>query len=161
MKPLTIYRLSLVIAPLLAILGVIYTEIAQDGFSQDWRDLLSWSGDGGVFNVVYDESGEIIDSNEILTIVTFVILFVMGGINQIAMFFFWKPSRHIFSILCVFGFVATPCLGLLVSPPIENLLMELSLFISGVTLALCYFSDPIVNRFISTKNVEKMKDEAI
>lgn len=140
------------IAPILAIIAVIYTELAQDEFSQDWKDLLSWSGDGGLFSMSESES---MSANAMIGIVFCLILLVVGIANQIAMFFFWRLSRHIFAILCLLGFVATLSLGLLVSPPIESFLMELSLFISGVTLALCYFSDPVVHRFLETIKTEQ------
>ena len=66
--------------------------------------------------------------------------------NQVALFFFWAPSRHIYLILCLVAFAIIPLLGLVVQPPLESLAYDLSLFLSGIILALCYFS-PLSQRF--------------
>lgn len=136
-------------------MALIYTEVARGGFSQDWQDLLAWSGDGGLFPTAETDLDESISRNEIGALVVALSLLFIGLANQVAMFFFWRPSRHVFATLCLVGFVATPCLGLLVAPPIEYFLTELSMFVSGITLALCYFSNPVVNRFRSTKLTEQ------
>ena len=138
-------------SPALAITALIYTEVARGGFSQDWQDLLAWSGDGGLIPAADTESDESIGRNTIVALVSTLLLLIVGLANQVAMFFFWRPSRHVFATLCLVGFVATPCFGLLVAPPIEYFLTELAMFVSGITLALCYYSTPVVNRFRTTR----------
>jgi hypothetical protein len=137
MNPSTLFRASVIAAPLVAVLAAAYTLIATPSFSQDWQDVLAWSGNEGVLS-----EGEGFAPADIVMML--VIIIAVG--NQIALFFYWNPSRLIYLTFTILGFLATPFFGLVVSPPLEALGYELSVFISGVTLALAYFS-PVAERF--------------
>lgn len=141
MNPYIAFRTSVVAAPLIDALAVIYMMSATPSFTQDWQDLLAWSGDGGILT---DEE-ELAPKDIVMIIVILVYALIALG-NQIALFFYWKPSRTIYIILTILGLLATPFLGLTVAPPLEMLGHELSLYISGATLALAYFS-PVSERF--------------
>jgi hypothetical protein len=141
MNSFTAFRTSIIVAPIIALLALIYTTVAIPTFSQDWQDLLSWAGDGGVF-----VDGDEFSSSDIALLVGLIALTFVALGNQVALFFYWRPSRSIFLGLTILGFVATPFLGLTVAPPMETFGYELSIFISGMTLALAYFS-PVAERF--------------
>ncbi len=141
MNPFTAFRTSVVTAPAIAVFAIIYTLVATSSFSQDWQDVLSWSGDGGVLS-----EGEELTPSDIAIMVLLIGFLIVAVGNQIALFFYWKPSRLIYLILTILGFLLTPFFGLTVSPPLETLGYELSVFISGITLALAYFS-PVAERF--------------
>ncbi len=143
MSPVIVFRWSLVLSPAAAIAAGIYSFVAASRFPQDWQDLLAWNGDGWWLPI--SESDEI--STRELLIAGALLAFGLAALaNQIAMFFFWSPSRHIYLVLCIIGFGLTPGLGLTVQPPLETLGYELSAFIGGVTLAMAYLP-PVSDRF--------------
>ena len=144
-----IFRVTLILGPLLAGAAAAYNWVASPGFSQEWQDALTWSGEGGIFPMNEEE----------LTAATLMAAAQVGGFalialaNQVALFFYWGPSRIIYLILCLLGFGVTPFLGLVVQTPLEALLYDLSLFTSGMTLALAYFS-AVAKRFRGLRNEE-------
>jgi hypothetical protein len=92
------------------------------------------------------EASEGFSSYELFAVGAMVAILVVAIANQIAMYFFWPPSRPIYLLLCVIGFGLTPALGLTVQPPMETLGYELSAFIAGATLALAYLP-PVSEKF--------------
>lgn len=142
MSPCAIFRCSLVLSPAVGVAGGIYSLVAASHFSQDWQDLLAWNGDGSWLPL--DESQEI--GGVLLLLAGAFAVLIAALANQIAMFFFWPPSRHIYAFLCVIGFVLSLSLGLTVQPPLETLGYELSAFIAGVSLAMAYLP-PVSERF--------------
>jgi hypothetical protein len=142
MSPVAIFRWSLVLSPAAAAAGAVYSLAAASRFSQDWQDVLAWNGDGSWLPL--DESQEI--GGVLLLLAGAFAVLVAALANQVAMFFFWPPSRLIYAFLCAIGFVLTPALGLTVQPPLETLGYELSAFIAGVTLVMAYLP-PVSERF--------------
>ncbi len=143
MSPITVFRWSLVLSPAAAIAGAIYSLLAFSHFSQDWQDLITWNGDGSW--IPMDDSVEL-GASELLFIGAFLTFALAAIANQIAMFFFWPPSRHIYAIVWVIGYGLTLGLGLAVQPPLETVGYQLSAFIGGVTLAMAYLP-PVADRF--------------
>jgi hypothetical protein len=141
MNIFTAFRLSVISAPVIALSAIAYTLLATPTFSQDWQVILAWSGDGGI--LLQDEQ---FSATDMAVMVTFVAFAIVSVINQIALFFYWRPSRLILLILTILGFAATPFLGLSVSPPFEALAIDTSVFLSGFALALAYYS-PVAERF--------------
>lgn len=152
MTPLLAFRISVIAAPVLSLLAALYTLIATPYFSQDWQDLLAWSMDGSVFPECPSEEEELPPLPDLAAFLLSGLALVLFGLvavaNQIALYFFWPPSRPIYLALCLVGFTLTPLMGLFVSPPLEMLGMELSIFISGITLAMAYFCPEIADRFV-------------
>jgi len=141
MNPFIIFRVSVIVAPLIAIITLFYSVFAVLGFSQEWQDILTWSGDEGLLS----EGGEFkLPENIIWIFLTGFLMVAMG--NQIALFFYWKPSRLIYFVVTILSFIIIPFCGLTVSPPLETLGFELSNYISAITLTLAYFS-PVAARF--------------
>lgn len=137
-----IFRMTVVAAPLLVLLGVAYTTLATPHFSREWQELIAQAGNG---SIVPAEEEDMTSGS--LFLVFQVFGFVLAAmVNQVALFFFWGPSRHIYAICMVISFAMVPLFGLVVQPPIESLLYEISLFLSGITLALAYAS-PVAGRF--------------
>ncbi len=143
MSPISVFRWSLVLSPAVGIAGMVYTHLAFSHFSQDWQDLIAWSGNG---SWLPDEASEEIDGVTLLMVGGLLSFALAAVANQIAMYFFWPPSRHIYSLFCVIGYPLTLGLGLTVLPPVEMLSYELSAFIAGVTLAMAYLP-PVADRF--------------
>lgn len=143
MSPTTIFRWTLVLSPAIAVVGGVYSLVAASHFSQDWQDLIAWNGDGSWLPM---EAPEEVGGNELLMVGALLAFLVVAVANQIAMFFFWSPSRHTYAVLCVIGFSLTLALGLTVQPPLETLCYGLSEFVAGVTLAMAYLP-PVAERF--------------
>ncbi len=142
MNPFNAFRASVVAAAVIAVMTIVYTPAATCTFSQDWQDLLAWSGDGHIFS----DREEFAPRTDIAISVLLVVFLIVAVGNQIALFFYWKPSRLIYLCLTIIGYLTVPFSGLTVSPPLETLGYELTNFFSGVTLALAYFS-PVAERF--------------
>ena len=146
MSPSAIFRCSLVLSPAVGVAGAVYSLMTASHFSQDWQDLLAWNGDGAWLLAGSPEDIEDISGIEWLTVGALLAFFLVAIANQIAMYFFWPPSRHIYAIVCVIGYGLTPFFGLTVQPPLETLGYELSAFIAGVTLAMAYLP-PVAEKF--------------
>lgn len=144
---ISLFRLTLFLSPLFAILSCVYTYVATPQFSQEWKDLLEWSGDGFAFGIL--DSGKL-TFPKVAFAVGGLLFFLAVVANQVALFFFWRPSRTGFLILSIIGFGLIPFMGLQVVPPWEAFFYELSVFLSGVTLALAYFS-PLSVKFEKQK----------
>jgi hypothetical protein len=146
MSPIAVFRWSLVLSPAVGVAGAVYSLLAASHFSQDWQDLITWNGDGAWLLAGSPEDIEDISGIEWLTVGALLAFILVAIINQIAMYFFWPPSRHIYAIVCVIGFPLTLGGGLTVQPPAETLGYELSAFIAGVTLAMAYLP-PVGEKF--------------
>ena len=143
MNTQTLFRTLLVASPVLGILSVCYGIFAPAGFSQDWQDLITWSGDDSW--IVDFEAPEL--SLKFVLSVALILLFIVTAIfTQIGLFLYWPPARPIYLTLCLFSFGLTALGGLVVSPPLESLGLELCTFIDGMILAFAYFS-PIAEKF--------------
>lgn len=138
----TLFRISVVTPIVLSVLGVAYSFLAEPSFSENWKNLIEWSGDGSVFPE--DASAT---SPWIWLLIGFLgLLAIVTLINQVFLFFYWKPSRGIYLAGCILSYLSTLLFGLNVLPPVEYLLYEVATFVSGITLALAYFS-PVAERF--------------
>lgn len=142
MKVFFLFRLSIIAPVALSGIGIAYAILAESSFSQDWQDIITWNGDGGIFP----------DDLSTATAWTWVIIGVIcltaiiALLNQILLFFYWKPSRTIFLFSCILLYPAMLLFGLSILTPVEYVLYEISAFLSGVTLALAYYS-PVAERF--------------
>ncbi len=142
MTVFSVFRISVVAPIVLSGIGVAYAILAEDSFSQDWQDILAWNGDGGIFSD--DLSTASISNWIILGCVGFAALVAL--LNQVLLFFYWKPSRAIYLVTCILLYPAMLFMGLTVFTPVEYVLYEIAAFISGMTLALAYYS-PVAERF--------------
>ena len=137
-----LFRLSIVLPVILSGAGIVYTMTAHDLFSQDWQDLMAWNGNGGILP----------DDLSLAPPQVWLIIGAIGStaaialVNQVLLFFYWKPSRTIFLVSCALLYPAMLLLGLTILTPVEYLLFELSALFTGVTLALVYYT-PVANRF--------------
>jgi len=143
MNSSTLFRVAVIAEPITAILAGFQTALLTPMYSEDWQLLLAWSGDGGMFN-----NGEELHARDVILISLALAIFVIYLANQIGLFFYWKPSRLIYVFITATGFALAPFLGLTVAPPMEVFWTQLSALISGITLALLFFS-PISDRFAS------------
>lgn len=142
MNVFSLFRIS-VVAPIVLIgIGIAYAILAESSFSQEWRDIIAWNGYGGIF---FDD----LNTASIwrwIAIGSIGLVALIRLINQFLLFFYWKPSRIIFSISCIIFYPTLLICGLSVLNPIEYFLYEVSTFLSGITLALAYYS-PVARRF--------------
>lgn len=137
-----LFRVTVVLGPLLAVGGIVYSVLAASSFPAEWQEALKLAGDGGILPIEEDQ----LTAGHAVVGLQFVAFALIALANQVALFLFWGPSRFIYLLLSLIGFAVLPLLGFVVQPPIEALLFNLSLFFSGMTLALAYFS-PAATRF--------------
>jgi hypothetical protein len=125
-----------------SVVGAAYAILAESSFSQDWQDILAWNGDGGIFP----------DDLSTAPAWTWIVIGIIGLaavvalVNQVLLFFYWKPSRLIYFVSCVLLYPAMLFMGLWIFTPFEYVMYEMAAFISGITLALLYYS-PVAERF--------------
>ncbi|MEM9479188.1 MAG: hypothetical protein AAGA58_05930 [Verrucomicrobiota bacterium] len=142
MNVFTLFRVSVVAPILLSGMGVAYATFSQASFSQDWQDILAWNGDGGILP----------DDLSTAPVWVWIVIWFFGlcalvvFVNQILLFFYFKPSRTIYLVSCVLFYPSMLLWGLSILTPMEYVMYEVSAFISGITLALVYYS-PVAERF--------------
>ena len=142
MNVFTVFRLSVVAPIVLSGIAVAYAILAEASFFQNWQDILAWNGDGGIFP----------DDPSTASIPTWIIIgcigltVVVALVNHVLLFFYWKPSRAIYFVTCILLYPSMLFMGLSIFTPVEYVLYEVAAFISGITLALAYYS-PVAERF--------------
>jgi len=144
MSASTVFRMSVVLSPLLAIAGVLYFLTTSPHLSTEWQTLLEWSGDGAM--IFLNEVPENPSPIDITIASAFALILIAIVINQIALFFYRSWARTVYLWANIAGFALTPFLGLSIALPLETLFTEMSIFVSGITLALAYFS-PVAEKF--------------
>jgi len=156
MNAFTFFRLSVVGSVVLSLVAVVYSFAAEGTFSQDWRDLMEWNGDGGIFP----------DDLEEATVWTWIawgallVLAFVSLVNQVLLFFYWGPSRLIYLISCIVIYPTTLAFGLSILTPVESMLYELAAFLSGATLALAYYS-PVAGHFTRDEETSPEHNETV
>jgi hypothetical protein len=153
MNPFVLFRLSVVAPVPLCIAGVVYASWSYSSFSQNWRDLIAWNGDGGMLPNYFTDASVMTWAFMALVAVMALITLV----NQVLFYFYWRYSRVIYLISFITSFPATLLLGLSITTPVENVLNQMATFMSGMALALAYFS-PVAERF---RRGEEIKQEVI
>ncbi len=149
-----LFRLSVVAPVALTLGGVAYSILAESSFSSEWGDILAWNGDGGMLP---DDLGTA--SGWTWMVIGLLGLAALAAlVNQVLLFFYWKLSREIYLASCVLLYPSTMFFGLSVLTPVEYMLYEISAFLSGVTLALAYYS-PVAERFLAERLKATPPDE--
>ena len=83
-------------------------------------------------------------------------LLVMASISLLGLFFFWNFARYMFTFTIICQLLFSLMLPFVFNIPIENILGEIEYLLSGVIIALIYFS-PIKEHF---HNFNKIGDPA-
>ena len=153
MNPFVLFRLSVVAPVPLCFAGVVYASWSESSFSQNWRDLIAWHGDGGLL------PNDFTDASVMAWVFMFLIavMALMILVNQVLFYFYWRYSRVIYLISFITSIAATLFLGLSITTPVENVLNQMATFMSGMALALAYFS-PVAERF---RRGEEIKPKVI
>jgi hypothetical protein len=147
MSPFALFRISVIAPIVLSIAGTAYAFLAESSFSQDWKDVLAWNGNG---EMISHSLGDASAAEWAFMLFAGVII-VVAVVNQILFFFYWKHSRVIFLITWILSYPAILLCGLNVFTPVEYMLYDLAAFISGVSLALAFYS-PVARRFTENPN---------
>jgi len=142
MNPFAIFRFCVAAPLVLTAAAVAYSIFAEATFPEQWRDILTWNGHGGVV----DLDAESLSAGAIVFVAVLGVLALLAIVNQVLLFFYWRPSRLLYLISCVMLFPTVLFLGLTILTPVEYLLLELSTFLAGMALALAYYS-PVASRF--------------
>lgn len=148
MTSLQVFRSVVAASFLTGMAAVIYSFGAESGFSQDWQDLLAWNGNGGVFSDNFDD----LSATGWVMVVAMLLLLLVAVVNNVLFFFCWRHSRGIYLWTWIAAIGITLCLGLNITTPIEEALLQASTFLSGVALALAYCS-PIAEHFVPRREV--------
>jgi hypothetical protein len=141
----TLFRVLVVAAPVLAVLGVVANHFGAAHVSQDWRDILAWSGDGAWI----PDPSSIWQTQRMLAISVvflYVIVVIAALVAQVGLFLFWRFARPLAVVLTVLGEALVLGFGLSVFLPLEQVFYDLCLLSEGAILALAYFS-PLHARF--------------
>jgi len=142
MNPFALFRFCVVAPLVLTAASVAYSIFAEATFSEQWRDILTWNGHGSVVDLdVESPSIGVIAFAVVLAMIALLAL-----LNQVLLFFYWGPSRLFYLIGCVAFFPTALLWGLTILTPVEYLLLELSTFFTGMTLALAFYG-PVAARF--------------
>jgi hypothetical protein len=77
---------------------------------------------------------------EVAMLVAAVPLVILWLVSSIGLFFFWRPARLLYVVTMIFGMLATPFFGPYVDAGLGAMLEDAATIMSGVILALVYFS---------------------
>ena len=153
MNPFLIFRLS-VVAPIpLCLASAMYASWAEPSFSQNWRDLIAWNGDGGMLPNDFTDASMMTWAYIIVLAVTTLTILV----NQVLFYFYWRHSRIVYLISYIILYPLLLLSGISILTPVEYVLYDLATFVSGMALALAYFS-PVAERF---RRGEEIKPKVI
>jgi hypothetical protein len=144
------FRLAVASSLLTSIAAMGYSVWAESRFPQEWRDVLSWNGNGGILPYSFDD----MSVGQWMALVFICLLVFVILVNDVLFFFYWRYSRAIYLWTSVLGITVTLMCGLLIMTPIEGALYHASLFLSGIALALAYCS-PVAERFTSSPTIER------
>ncbi len=148
MSRLLVFRSVVAGSFLTCVVAAIYSSWAESGFSQDWRDVLEWNGNGGI---IPDNSDDLSATGWV-----FVVALMLWGlvtvVNEVLFFFCWRYSLTIYLWTSLMGIGFTLFFGLSIMSPIEGTLLQASIFLSGIALTLAYCS-PIAERFAPLRDV--------
>ena len=123
-------------------MGAIYTELSLETYSQDWQDLITWDGDGGVFT----NDDDIFATENILYLLFFSSLIVLVSASAVGLYFFKKWARTLTVVLSIVGLFVTYFMGISITTPVETISYDISAFLSGIIIAMAYLS-PLNERF--------------
>lgn len=86
------------------------------------------------------ESEAEITARELVMVTAAIPLIILLLMSSIGLFFFWRPARTLYLITVVLGLAMTPFFGPYVDAGWGTTFEEVAVIISGVILALVYFS---------------------
>ncbi|GMU20107.1 MAG: hypothetical protein AMXMBFR13_02070 [Phycisphaerae bacterium] len=86
------------------------------------------------------ESEAEITAREMVMIAAAIPLIILLLVSSIGLFFFWRPARILYLLTVVLGLAMTPLLGPYVDSGWATTFEEIAVIISGVILALVYYS---------------------
>ena len=93
MNVFLLFRLSILAPPLLSLAAVGYALLVERSLSAEWRDLMTWNGDG-TFLPGDKAAGSTLGWALHWALVAAVGLTAIGAlVNQVLLFFYWKPAR--------------------------------------------------------------------
>jgi hypothetical protein len=113
----------------------------------DWVTVLQWDGNGGITQYLVENIPENYWARVVLLFLAFgFFLFVIAVL--IGMFRFWRFARFGYVCLVALSVVLVPFDGLVVMAPANAALLQLSLVLDGLIVAMAYLP-PIRSQFES------------
>ena len=145
----TLFRVIVVLYPVLVAAAIAYQQLSEPYLSEDWRNILAWNGDGGWAPSDFAEG--LTSASAIgwgILIITFVVvLFAV----QVGLFCFRRWARTGFVALTLLLVVTVPFLGLSIYLPLDAAITELISISDGLIIALAYFS-PLRREFAKARS---------
>ena len=123
---------------------------------EDWQQAVELSGSGGFWEL--EEPGEDADAAELEAwnrmaraqlrnlIQLLAVVLVVAIYTWLGLFFFWPFARQINVALTALYIGTLPWAGLTVTVPVEEMLSEMSMLVSGAVMALS-FAPPVRDLF--------------
>lgn len=141
----TLFRIMVVAGPIFGLLGIAANHFGAARVSPEWRDLLTWSGDGSWL----PNPSSLWDGQRALAvgvIVLYGLFLVAFLLGQVGLFLFWRFAPPLALATAIFGEVVALGSGLFIYLPLERLCDDICLVLEGAVLALAYFS-PLRRKF--------------
>jgi hypothetical protein len=148
----TLFRISVVLSPLLVICGVAWRSYITPRISGDWQTLLLWDGQGSWLLPDVQELGAAASAAWlVLAIAALVTLLAI----QAGLFFFRGWARTAYLVTMVLYIIAAPGFGLSINLPLESTFYELAALVDGFILTAAYFS-PLRREFGKSRRIGRM-----
>jgi hypothetical protein len=149
MAPRNIFRSTVALSLVLAIITAVAGQFPGN-ISEDWKTLLEWSGNEGIFEYVTNN----LPKDLIARIALFLALFVFLAFTlfvQVGMFLFWRFARLGYVVLTGIFVLMTAFDGLVVTLPAQEALYELALLLDGAVIAMSYLNP--ISGYFEQRNV--------
>ena len=126
--PKTVFRVLVVGEIVLGVLSILVYSFTQFTLPEPLR--------------AYEEmdSQTAVTARELILVALAALLLVLILISSIGLILFWRPARTLFAFTVIFGLLITPFFGPHVNTGWDTPLEEAASIITGIILALAYYS---------------------
>lgn len=122
------FRIIIVVSLLIAVVGGVYEHIWPDPIADQ------------VFDYIIELEPELEGSSLIIVATLALIAGIMAVVSYVGLLLFKSWARHVYLAVFVVVFALYPFMGVTVYSGVGQIFYDLSMVLSGVVLALAYYS---------------------
>lgn len=122
------------------------SELVPPAIPEDWKTLLEWSGNGGIFEWLSERRNSLSRPEAVGLLILLLAVLGLMAYAQIGIFLFWRKARSAYVAVTIGSVILAFFDGLIVVLPGDAVLCSLSLLIDGAVIAMA-FLPPVKARF--------------
>lgn len=122
------------------------SELVPPAIPEDWKTLLEWSGNDGVFEWLSERTNSLSKPKAVGLLILLLAVLGLMVYAQIGIFLFWRKARGAYALVTIGSVILAFFDGLVVVLPSDAALCSLSLLMDGAVIAMA-FLPPVKARF--------------